>query len=64
MKSSSSDIFAMGACVMFNKFNGIDNLNRKIPNFYKSYVLIVAAMYSSDVNFKLLANTVNYSKIT
>ena len=70
MKSSTSDTFLMGACVMFDKFTTMDHLNEKIPYFFieeaallsrgNSFVLIVATMYSSDTNFNLFLNMVIY----
>ena len=60
----------MGACVMFDRIETMNHLNKKIPIFFDkaaallsgdtSFVLILAAMYSSDTTFNFLVDTVIY----
>ena len=61
MKAAASVVSAMSACVMFNKLETIDFLNKKIPNFFnetygKVYILNVAVMYSRFFHNSRAAN--------
>jgi hypothetical protein len=60
----------MVACVMFDRIETMNHFNKKIPIFFdkeaallsggNSFVLTLAAMYSSDTTFNFLVDTVIY----